>query len=245
MTPDDIDGDIRAYIDEVCREDDRIRAERRAEGAPPVRENRADGILHRQQENNALATTAAAYTPKEEPRSGGFYQAFVELLGEVVSDERWREREEVQEALAPLRKEITALREELAELRGFANAVRGISAPERWFKLRGEYREGGTYNRLDIVSRDGAWWVAKCDDAGVGPGQDWVRGPVGESGEKGARGERGLRGSKGAPGRDAPKFTAFDIDRANYRVIAKMSDGAEMTLELRSLFEQFLAEVGE
>jgi len=231
MTPDDIDS-IDARIRVVCEQDDRLRAER-------ARKDGADGVMQ---------TAAVAYTPpEEEPRSGGreFYQAFVEMMGEVISDERWREREEVQDALAPLRKEITALREEIAELRGFANAVRGISVPERWFKLRGDYRKGGTYNRLDIVSVDGGWYVAKCDDAGVCPGQDWMRGPVGEPGDKGSRGERGLRGSKGAPGRDAPRFVSWDIDRANYRAVARMSDGGEMALELRPLFEQFLADVGE
>jgi hypothetical protein len=119
--------------------------------------------------------------------------------------------------------------------------VRGISGPERWFKLRGDYRQGRTYNRLDVVSVNGAWYVAKSDDAGACPGQDWVQGPVGEPG---LRGERGMRGSKGASGRDAPKFVSWTIDRTAYRAIAKMSDGSEMPpLELRGLFEQFLSEI--
>jgi hypothetical protein len=35
----------------------------------------------------------------------------------------------------------------------------------------------------------------------------------------------------------------WDIDRAAYRAVAKMSDGTEQVLELRGLFEQFLTEV--
>jgi len=65
---------------------------------------------------------------------------------------------------------------------------------------------------------------------------------VGAPGDKGSRGERGLKVSKGAPGRDAPKFVGWDIDRINYRAVAKMSDGSEMTLELRPPFEQYDAE---
>jgi len=120
--------------------------------------------------------------------------------------------------------------------------VRGISGPERRFKLRGEYREGQAYSRLDVVSVDGSWYVANGDDPGACPGRDWKQGP--KKGEQGLRGERGLKGSKGTPDRHAPRFVGWDIDRTNYRAIAKMSDGSEMPpLELRGLFEQFLSEL--
>jgi len=244
MTPDDINS-IDARIREVCEQDDRLRAERarkaerRTTGAAPMRENGADEVLYR----GALQTTPAAYTPSADPQSAS--REFNQTLGEIIAEERWRARDETEEALAPLKRQIAALQQEVAELRGFRDGLVGRDVPTAWFKLRGEYVEEHIYSRLDIVSRDGAWWIARHDDPGPIGGDGWKEGPRARQGEKGARGERGLRGSKGAPGRDAPKFTAFDIDRANYRVIAKMSDGAEMTLELRSLFEQFLAEVGE
>jgi hypothetical protein len=237
MTPDE----AQAYIDQVCEEDDRLRAERackaerRAAEAPPVRKPNRDEVLHREHE-------IAHWRPPPRAASGGFRisrENLVETLGEVISDERWREREELQGALAPLQREIAAMRTELAELRGFRDGLVGRDVPTAWFKLRGEYREGHVYGRLDIVSRDGAWWIARCDDPGPIGGDGWREGPRAKQGEKGARGPRGLQG---APGRDAPKFVGWDIDRANYRVVAKMSDGSEMVLELRPLFEQYDAE---
>ena len=38
---------------------------------------------------------------------------------------------------------------------------------------------------------------------------------------------------------------SWDIDRANYRAVAKMSDGSEMTLDLYPRCERFVAETGE
>jgi len=243
----DPDADELAYIDQVCKEDDRLRAEREGEAVQrrsadaPVRKSAPQGVLYRTHENNAparaLVVRHARADDEEEPNADPrIPQAFVEAVGSVFGQERARERDELQQALAPLRKEITALREQLAELRGFRDGLVGRDVPTAWFKLRGEYREGHVYGRLDIVSRDGAWWIARCDDPGPIGGDGWREGPRARQGEKGDRGERGLRG---APGRDAPRFVSWDIDRANYRAIAKMSDGRAMTLDLRPLFEQY------
>jgi hypothetical protein len=234
-------ADLDARIREVCEQDDRYRAEReweaerRAAEAPPAQKDEPTGLVYKDYDNNA----PAAVPVSGDPALDQAFSTYTQVVGEFVGEQCAQARDEAQAAVAPLQKQITKLREELCELRGFANAVRGISGPERWFKLRGDYREGQIYNRLDIVSRDGAWWVAKCDDAGACPGRDWMRGPIGEPG---LCGERGLKGSRGAPGRDAPRFVSWDLDRANYRAVAKMSDGSTITLELRGLFEQYDSE---
>jgi hypothetical protein len=243
---DDIDIDsIDTCVREACEQHDRFMAEQRHEAAP-VQRSAANGLTYRERESTAPAPAAEAAYYDQEGEPHAFTPPQEEALAWVIA-ELQREHDNMSDAVARLREEFgglreefRGLREELAELRGFANAVRGISAPERWFKLRGEYREGGTYNRLDVVGCDGSWFVAKCDDAGACPGRDWMRGPVGEPG---LRGERGLRGSKGERGRDAPKFASWDVDRVNYRAVAKMSDGSTMTLELRPLFEQFISEL--
>jgi hypothetical protein len=56
------------------------------------------------------------------------------------------------------------------------------------------------------------------------------------------RRERGPPGPQGPPGLT---LAGFDIDRSDYAVIARMSDGSEgPRLELRELFAQFQAEGG-
>ena len=60
----------------------------------------------------------------------------------------------------------------------------------------------------------------------------------GETGERGVRGEKGDRGEPGAT------VVLWQLDRERYRVSPLMSDGkVGPMLELRPMFEQFLAEV--
>jgi hypothetical protein len=70
----------------------------------------------------------------------------------------------------------------------------------------------------------------------------------GEKGERGARGERGPAGPKGPAGKPAePGLTirSWQIDAARYRTSPLISNGSiGAMLELREMFEAFLAEVG-
>jgi len=108
-------------------------------------------------------------------------------------------------------------------------------------KVCGTYREGETYNYLDIVALGGSSFVARADDPGPCPGDGWQllvsAGRAGKPGPKGERGERGL------PGQAGPTILAWQIDPERYRATPLMSDGSEgPTLELRPLFEQYHAE---
>lgn len=156
-------------------------------------------------------------------------------MGEIISDLR----AEIEQAFAPLQEEIIALR---TEMRG---RVKGLIELRGAFHIRGPYHEDQRYQALDVVTVDDRWYAARSDRPGPCPGPNWEPGPAGCQGAKGLRGSRGPRGEQGAAGKDAPKFMSWDIDRANYRAVAKMSDGSEMTLDLYPMFERFVAETGE
>jgi len=62
-------------------------------------------------------------------------------------------------ALSAVEARITALELKVVELRGFT--VRGTWDPTQ------------TYQRGDVVARDGSSFVALCDHASFCPGKDW------------------------------------------------------------------------
>ena len=111
-------------------------------------------------------------------------------------------------------------------------------------QVRGTYKNDEQYKKLDVCAFNGASFIARHDDPGECPGRGWQllasRGKTGDKGLPGPRGEKGPQGEQGPPG---PIVTAWEIDHANYRARAIMSDGSDGgTLDLRSLFEQFHTE---
>jgi hypothetical protein len=119
-------------------------------------------------------------------------------------------------------------------------------------RLRGAYGSDQDYDRLDVVSFEGSSYIARLDGPGPCPGNGWrtlaSAGPTGPQGLAGTKGERGLPGPAGAigpQGKPAPSVEGWLIETANYSVFPIMSDGKQgPALELRALFEQFIAEVG-
>jgi hypothetical protein len=66
----------------------------------------------------------------------------------------------------------------------------------------------------------------------------------GRQGRPGETGERGAPGEKGEKGEPGTTVVAWQLDRQRYRISPLMSDGkVGPMLELRPMFEQFLAEV--
>jgi hypothetical protein len=119
--------------------------------------------------------------------------------------------------------------------------------------VRGVYSAEETYAELDIVSRNGGSFIAKCDAPGACPGDGWQiltmtgkrgeAGPKGDKGDRGDRGEPGARGERGAAGKSAPEFVGWEIDRDTLQAFPVMSDKTRAApLELRGLLEQFLLE---
>jgi hypothetical protein len=115
-----------------------------------------------------------------------------------------------------------------------ALAIRGVDAVTP--RVRGTFREAEQYRHLDIVALNGHSFIATRDDPGLCPSDGWQMLAMGKKGPAGAIGERGPKGDRGEP---APRLLSWRVDRANYRAIAKMSDGSELPLDLRPLFEQF------
>jgi len=113
-------------------------------------------------------------------------------------------------------------------------------------RVRGLFAEAEQYRALDIVALNGGSFIACKDNPGPCPGEGWQlvasQGKRGSAGEAGPRGEIGARGPKGDKGEAGRSVLGWRIDRASYRVIARMSDGQEIPLELRELFEQFHSE---
>jgi hypothetical protein len=115
------------------------------------------------------------------------------------------------------------------------NGLDGLS-----FTIRDTYDPAEVYKQNDVVTLNATWFVARKTDPGPCPGPGWKSGPTGKRGEKGERGERGQRGDQGAAGREV---VAFEIDRKDYALVTRLSDGsAGPRLCLRELFEQFQAE---
>jgi hypothetical protein len=112
--------------------------------------------------------------------------------------------------------------------------------------VRGTFNETAEYRRLDVVALNGGSFVARKDAPGPCPGSGWqLLASQGKRGVAGARGERGERGPKGDPRLSGATICGWTIDRARYLATPLMSDGCQgPPLELRELFQQFLAEAG-
>jgi hypothetical protein len=118
-------------------------------------------------------------------------------------------------------------------------------ADGRSFEIRDTYDPNGLYRKLDVVTLNSTWFVAKSDEPGRCPGPGWKAGPTasrGKSGERGPVGPAGPPGLPGAPGRD---IVDWEIDVHNYVAIPIMSDGGRgKPLNLRGFYEQFQIETG-
>jgi hypothetical protein len=115
--------------------------------------------------------------------------------------------------------------------------------------VRGTYDAFAKYKKLDIVAMDGASFIAKRDNPGICPGDGWQlmsrQGRQGRKGEDGERGLRGEKGERGEPGEPGATIHSWQLDRERYSVSPRMSDEkVGPTMELRGLFEQFIAETG-
>jgi hypothetical protein len=105
------------------------------------------------------------------------------------------------------------------------------------FRVRGTYQPGEPYSRLDVVACGGGSFVARRNNPGACPGDDWQalcfqgkRGPVGP---KGDRGERGPHGSS---------IAACELEPERYTLILNQSDGTSICINLRPFFEVYDAE---
>jgi hypothetical protein len=109
--------------------------------------------------------------------------------------------------------------------------------------VRGTFNETAEYRCLDVVALNGGCFIARKDAPGPCPGSGWQL--LASQGKRGVAGARGERGERGPTGLSGATICDWKVDRARYVATPVMSDGREgPPLELRGLFEQFLADAG-
>lgn len=96
----------------------------------------------------------------------------------------------------------------------------------RSFNICGTWLDINTYRRLDVVSLNGASFVAKKDDPGACPGEGWQL--IAAQGKRGNVGERGPKGERGPAG--APVIAA-SIDPEGLLTLTN-GDGSVVTCDL-------------
>jgi hypothetical protein len=130
----------------------------------------------------------------------------------------------------------------LVELRMASRPMDGRDG--RSFKVRGTFNANERYFALDVVATGGSSFCARRDDPGPCPGDGWQM--IAAQGKRGTRGEAGERGLQGPRGADAPSICEWSIDPERYRATPILSDGSTgPPLELRALFERFMADTSE
>lgn len=108
-------------------------------------------------------------------------------------------------------------------------------ADGRSFTIRGTWKTGTDYSALDVVSLNGGSFVAKKDNPGDCPGDDWqLIARQGKTGEPGQRGERGQKGEDGKPG--AP-LSAADLNDEGLFVLTS-ADGSAVVCDFYPLLSK-------
>jgi len=97
-------------------------------------------------------------------------------------------------------------------------------------RICGTYKAGVSYTRGDMVVLDGGSFIARKDNPGPCPGEHWQL--------MARQGQRGVAGPKGERGPAGNIITGWIVDRSNFRVTPRLSDGTlGPPLELGALFE--------
>ncbi|WP_143199921.1 hypothetical protein [Bradyrhizobium sp. NAS80.1] len=107
------------------------------------------------------------------------------------------------------------------------------------FRVRGTYQQDEPYSRLDVVALNGGSFVARRNNPGPCPGDDWQA--LCFQGKKGPTGPKGDRGEGGPPG---PSIKGCELEAERYTLILNQSDGTSFSIDLRPFFETYHAECG-
>jgi hypothetical protein len=105
------------------------------------------------------------------------------------------------------------------------------------FCVKGTYQQGEPYSRFDVVALNGGSFVARRNNPGPCPGDDWQA--LCFQGKRGPVGPKGDAGERGPPG---PPIRGCELEAERYTLILNQSDGASVRVNLRPLFEAYHAE---
>ena len=144
----------------------------------------------------------------------------------------------------PLRARVNALEKTLAELTGAMSVLRGLGPPPG-LKICGTYNSATSYERHDVVARNGSSFVAIKDNPGECPGPNWqLLASKGSRGDRGVQGLPGVPGQQGESGKVASLISEWQVDLKAYTITPVLTDGRTgPPLQLRDLFQQFLNDV--
>ena len=96
-------------------------------------------------------------------------------------------------------------------------------------RIRGTFDAKAKYVRGDLVVRDGASFLARCDGPGLCPGPNWQM--------VAKQGARGIAGPRGERGKDAPVIEKWLVNRQDFTVRPIYSNGIfGPVLELQEMF---------
>jgi hypothetical protein len=152
-----------------------------------------------------------------DPRDQGGWGAWSNHLETRLLQERNFSHEVVAHALAEIQKQII-------------DACKVLITEALSQRIRGTFDPKMRYVSNDVVALDGGSFVARHDNPGPCPGSGWQL--LARQGQRGVAGPEGRRGPPGAI------ISGWIVDRSNYRVTPRFSDGTlGPPLELRELFE--------
>jgi hypothetical protein len=99
----------------------------------------------------------------------------------------------------------------------------------RSFEIVGTYKPDAEYRALNVVALNGGAFVARRDEPGQCPGEDWQL--IASQGKQGKPGERGAIGPKGLIGAAGPAVVAAHID-SDGLLRLKNGDGSTVDVDL-------------
>jgi len=155
------------------------------------------------------------YTRRIIPARDGT-DGWVNYIQNCIQERVLEEREFLTEVVAMLQREF------LAQTQAMLDSPLATN-------VRGTFQPGTSYSRGDMVALDGGSFIARRDNPGKCPGDGWQL-----MAKQGTRGIAGPKGERGPPGNT---ITSWIVDRSNFRVTPRMSDGTlGPPLELRELY---------
>jgi hypothetical protein len=146
--------------------------------------------------------------------------------------------EAVAEIAAQRDRQIRELELKIAELVGAVRVLRTGT-----FQIRGTFNPDAKYEQHDIVAVNGSSFIATRDNPGACPSTNGAWQLLASAGSRGGRGPVGPRGERGERAPAESGFMAIHLDRASYTILLSTQDGKIHELNLRGLFQQFLADM--